>query len=188
AEVIQARIVLKQWVAGVAIHSGLLEPAKRELGLVQEGIRSANVVGGGMKMAETFSPFYGELDFLLRLNRFTCCGEKHGLHARKLATLVRGIVSQGLLEESSCFLSLAKTEESPRRLATHQRRIEFLRNGLKNRESLLIQRLMVKNYADPVSCAGIGGIECQRPLHFVHRLLQEPDVKIDHPELLVRLF
>src|SRR5262244_1012016 len=93
AEVIQARIVLKQWVAGVAIHSGLLEPAKRELGIVHEGIRSANVVGGVMKMAETFSPFYGKLDFLLRLNWFARCGEKHGLHAGKLTTLVPGILS-----------------------------------------------------------------------------------------------
>src|SRR5712692_1849615 len=94
AQVIQARIFLKQWVARVPIQRRFPEPPEGELALVHESISTGNVVGGVMKMAETFPSFYGKLDFLLRLTPFAGCGKKHGLQAGKLTTLVVGIVSE----------------------------------------------------------------------------------------------
>src|SRR5260370_32737475 len=68
-KVVQARLVLEQWIARVPVHRALPKPLHRQIDLLQQRVRDSDVVRGVMKMTESFPPLCGLFNFLLSTRR-----------------------------------------------------------------------------------------------------------------------
>src|SRR5439155_12182570 len=126
-------------------------------------------------------------DVLQRAAHVTRLRAQNGPCAADHPARVRGVRAQVLLHEGSRLGVSPEVQERPRNLITPQRRVGFRSRLADECEAVCVLTPINLRNADPPWRMDIEGIEGQSGPELGDGFVQEPNVKVNDPQVLMRL-